>query len=239
MKMNVFDIGIILLLIMSFIIGFKNGVIKELVALLGIILVFIISYLLKGYLGDIFCIFFPFFRFTGKIEGLTTMNIVLYQMIAFLVIFIALLGLYATLLKISKKLQKLVNLTIILWLPSKILGGIVSIIKGYIVIFAVFIVLMIPLGNQEVFYNSTVVNTMLYHTPILSSTAKPFTDAVTEIYDLGEAISKDQISKNDANLKALDIILKYNITNKATIEKLINAKKLENINNIENVLNNY
>ena len=237
--MNVFDVGIILLLIMSFIIGFKNGVVKELVALLGIILVFIISYLLKGYLGDIFCIFFPFFRFIGKIEGITMMNIVLYQIIAFLVIFTALLGLYATLLKISKKLQKLVNLTIILWLPSKVLGGIVSVIKGYIVLLVVFTVLMIPLGNQEIFYNSTVINTMLYHTPVLSRTTQPFTNAVREIYDLGESISKDNISKEAANAKALDIILKYNITKKATIEKLIEIHKIENNNGIEGVLNNY
>ena len=40
--MNVLDIGIILVLIMGFIIGFKTGVMRELVSFVGIIIVFII-----------------------------------------------------------------------------------------------------------------------------------------------------------------------------------------------------
>lgn len=237
--MNIFDVGIILLFVMFFIVGFKNGVIKELVALIGIILMFILSYMLKGQIGDLLCIYFPFIKFAGKIEGLTTMNIVLYQMIAFIIIFGILLSIYDFLLIATKALDKIVKLTVILILPSKILGGIVSVIKGYIILFAVFIVLMIPLGSQEVFYESAIINTILYKTPILSTATSKFTSAVTEIYDLGESISKDKISIKDANLKSLDIILKYNITSKETVEKLINAKKLDNINNVEDVLNNY
>lgn len=237
--MNIFDVGIILLFLMFFIVGFKNGVIKELVALIGIILMFILSYMLKGYIGNLLCIYFPFIKFAGKIEGLTTMNIILYQLIAFIIIFGILLSLYDFLLIATKALDKIVKLTVVLILPSKILGGIVSVIKGYIILFIVFIVLMIPLGNQEVFTESTAINIILYKTPILSATTSKFPSAVKEIYDLGEAISKDKISIHDANLKSLDIILKYNITNKETVEKIINTKKLDNINNVEDVLNNY
>ena len=42
--LNIFDIGIILLLIMFLIVGFKNGVIREAFALIGIIAVFIFSF---------------------------------------------------------------------------------------------------------------------------------------------------------------------------------------------------
>lgn len=239
MLVNIFDIGIILLLIMFFIAGFKRGVMKEAVGLLGIIAVFILSYLLKGYIGNILCMICPFFKFKGSIEGLTILNIVLYQAIAFILVFSILLSVYALLLKVSKFLQKIVNLTIILWLPSKILGGIVSIIKGYIVLFAVFIVLLIPLKNEPVFYESAIINTMLYHTPILSNCTNTFTIAITEIYELGEDVSQNTISKNEANLKGLDIILKYNITNKNTIENLIKLHKLQDIQNVDQVLENY
>ncbi len=224
--MNIFDIGITLLLIMFFIIGFKKGAIKEAVALIGIILVFIISFLLKNDLGAILCYIFPFFQFTGRVEGITSLNIFLYQGIAFLIIFCILLSIYAILLKISKVLQKIVNLTIILWLPSKILGGFISLIKGYIILFAVLIVLLIPLKNQSIYTNSKKVNKILYHTPILSKCTNQFTSSIEEIYQLGEKVATKRISKTEANQEAIQIIIKYNIARESTIIKLKEMGKL-------------
>ena len=237
--MNVFDIGIILLLVMSFIVGFKHGVIRELVSLVGIIIVFILSYTLKGILGNFFCTLLPFFKFTGVIAGLSTINILFYQTVAFIITFSILLLIYSLLLKISKVLQKIVNLTIILIIPSKILGGIVSLIKGYIVLFAVFIVLMLFLNNQPIFYESQMINTMLYHTPVLSENSKEFTDSVNEIYAVGKNVAEDNIDTNSANLKILDIILKHNITSKGEIEELVKLHKLDDIDNIDSILENY
>ena len=142
--MNVLDIGIILILIMGFIIGFKTGVMRELVSFIGIIIVFIISFELKGLIGNILCKYLPFFKFSGGIAGLQVINILIYQTIAFLLIFSILLGVYAIALKLSKVLQKIINMTIVLWLPSKLLGGIVSFIRGYIVIMVILIILVVP-----------------------------------------------------------------------------------------------
>ncbi len=224
--MNIFDIGIILLLLMFFIIGFKNGVIKEIAALVGIIIVFVISYQLKGVLGNLLCLLCPFFQFTGKVKGITSLNIFLYQGIAFLIIFSILLSIYAIVLKISKVLQKLVNLTIILWLPSKILGGIVSVIKGTIILFVVLIVLLIPLKNQSIFTESKQVNKILYETPILSKSTSKYTSSIEEIYQLGEGVSKQNISNQEANQKAIQIIIKYNVASQSMIDKLIKLGKI-------------
>jgi len=224
---------------MFFIVGFKNGVIRELVALVGIIVVFILSYNFKGILGSILCTVLPFFKFTGVISGLTTINILFYQTIAFLITFSILMGIYAILLKLSKILQKIVNLTIILWLPSKILGGIVSLVKGYIVLFAVFIVLMLFLNNQPVFSESKMINTILYETPVLSENTKDFTNSVNEIYDVSKKVATNDIDSNSANLRILDIMLKHNIVSKEQIERLVTLHKLDDINSIDSVLVNY
>ena len=56
-SMNIMDIGIILLLIMFIIVGIKRGVIKEAVALIAIILVFVLSFSLKGIVGNLLCVF--------------------------------------------------------------------------------------------------------------------------------------------------------------------------------------
>lgn len=237
--MNIFDIGIILLFVSFIVIGFKHGVIKELVSLIGIIVVFLVAFYLKDFLGNILCTFLPFFKFTGSIEGITTVNILVYQIIAFIIIFSILLTIYAAALKVSKLVQTLVNLTIVLIIPSKILGAIVSFIKGYIILFSIFIVLMIPLKNQPLYYESKLINQILYKTPLLSTQTNNFITATTEIYNLGDKVSKKEISSNEGNSQALDIMLKYKIISRETAEKLINSKKLENINNAENILNKY
>lgn len=237
--LNIFDVGIILLLIMFLIVGFKNGVIREAFALIGIIAVFILSFVFKGLLGNLMCIILPFFKLSGVIEGFSVINILIYQIIAFMLVFAILLTIYEIFLKISKFIQKLVNLTIILILPSKLLGAVVSLIKGVIVLFVVFIVLMIPLKNSELFTGSTMVNQILYKTPILSQSSNNYINTVEEIYNLAEKVSNKKISTNAANLELLDMMLKHKIVNKSTVESLVKLHKLDDVNNIETVLQKY
>jgi len=168
MVLNVFDIGIILLCVMFFIVGFKNGVIKEVCSLVGTIVVFAIAFLVKGFLGNIMCIALPFFELSGPLEGISSINVLLYQIIAFMLVFCILLSVYALLMGISTVIQKLVNMTIILIPISKILGGVVALVKGYIIMFAVFLLLMIPLKNESIYSDSRLVKFMLYETPVLS-----------------------------------------------------------------------
>ena len=69
--MNIFDIVIILILLMFLIVGWKRGVIKEAVSLIGIVLVFLLSFQFKGVLGNFFCETFPFIPFKGRMEDIT------------------------------------------------------------------------------------------------------------------------------------------------------------------------
>ena len=237
--MNIFDVGIILLLCMCFIVGWKNGVIKEVVSFIGIIIVFIISYQLKGIIGNILCRVLPFIKFKGVLEGLSSMNILLYQAIAFLVVFSMLLGIYAIVLSVSKFFQKIINLTIILLIPSKILGGIVGVIKGWVVLFVVMMVLLVPFRNQEIFMESKLVNTLLYKTPILNKTTNDFMNATEDIYSLAQKVAKKEITTNEANLRSIDVMLKYKIVDKKTIEELRDYRKLDDIKDLNSVLEKY
>ena len=225
--MNIFDIVIILILLMFFITGWKRGVIKEAVSLIGIVLVFVIAFSLKGVLGNLLCRTLPFIPFKGSIEGITALNILFYQVIAFIILFCLLLVFYEILLKISKWLQKIVNMTIILLLPSKLLGGLLSFIKGYIIIFAILILLMVPFSNNSLIKESTLMNFILYKTPVLSQSTSSITSSVDEIYKLGKDVVKKKISKKEANEKTIKILLKYKIVDKRLIEDLIRQNKIE------------
>ena len=93
--MTAIDIVIILLLIMFGVVGWKQGIIKEAVQLIGMIIILVIAFMFKGELGNIFCKWLPFFNFNGSpLEGMTTLNILLYQVLGFVIIFTVLYAIY-------------------------------------------------------------------------------------------------------------------------------------------------
>ena len=239
MSLNIFDIFIIFILLVFAIAGWKNGVIKELAGFIGIMLVFVLSFLLKGVVGNLLCIYFPFFKFSGYIKGLSTLNIFIYQLIAFFLLFAIFLTLYRIILKASGTLQKAVNYTVVLLLPSKILGALVAVLEGWIITFAILVIVMVPFQREDEFRKSGFANFILDKTPILSKNTSSFINSVEEVYDLSSKISMEELEVNEANVESIDIMLKYKIVDKKTIETLIDKKKLENVKGVEKVLKKY
>lgn len=237
--MNILDIVIALVLIMSAIIGFKRGAIKEVVSLVGIIIVFILAFSLKGVLGNVLCKWLPFFNFAGNLEGVTVLNILLYQLIAFLIIYSLLFSVYMIVVKISGIVQKLVHMTVILWLPSKVIGAVVAFITGYVMVFVVLLALLIPLKDTDIFKNSKFANYIVYDTPILASSSENISTSINEIYELGEDLSKGDISKNEANVKTMDILLKYKVVSAETARELVVLDKLDDISGLDKVIEKY
>lgn len=237
--MNILDIAIVLVLIMSAIIGFKRGAIKEVVSLVGIIIVFILAFSLKGVLGNVLCKWLPFFNFAGNLEGVTVLNILLYQLIAFLIIYSLLFSVYMIVVKISGVVQKLVHMTVILWLPSKLIGAVVAFITGYVMVFVVLLALLIPLKDTDIFKNSKFANYIVYDTPILASSSENISTSINEIYELGEDLSKGDISKNEANVKTMDILLKYKVVSAETARELVVLDKLDGISGLDKVIEKY
>lgn len=237
--MNILDIAIVLVLIMSAIIGFKRGAIKEVVSLVGIIIVFILAFSLKGVLGNVLCKWLPFFNFAGNLEGVTVLNILLYQLIAFLIIYSLLFSVYMIVVKISGIVQKIVHMTVILWLPSKLIGAVVAFITGYVMVFVVLLALLIPLKDTDIFKNSKFANYIVYDTPILASSSENISTSINEIYELGEDLSKGDISKNEANVKTMDILLKYKVVSAETARELVVLDKLDGISGLDKVIEKY
>lgn len=237
--MNILDIVIALVLIMSAIIGFKRGAIKEVVSLVGIIIVFILAFSLKGVLGNVLCKWLPFFNFAGNLEGVTVLNILLYQLIAFLIIYSLLFSVYMIVVKISGIVQKIVHMTVILWLPSKLIGAVVAFTTGYVMVFVVLLALLIPLKDTDIFKNSKFANYIVYDTPILASSSANISTSINEIYELGEDLSKGDISKNEANVKTMDILLKYKVVSAETARELVVLDKLDGISGLDKVIEKY
>ena len=179
-----------------------------------------------GIIGNILCIYLPFFEFKGLINGISSLNIMLYQLIAFLIVFGLLLGIYIFTLKLSRIVQKIVNATIILVIPSKVLGGLVSLIKGYLIVFIISVILIIPFGNVEMFRDSTIINFVLYKTPLLSRYTSTYTKPISDIIDLSRSVKGNNITSEEANQKAIDIMIEYKVVDSNTIDKLKDSNKI-------------
>ena len=57
--MNIFDIGIIVILLICALVGWKKGVLKEAVSLVGLIVIFIVAYTFKEEIGNTLCKYLP------------------------------------------------------------------------------------------------------------------------------------------------------------------------------------
>lgn len=237
--MNVFDIGIILFIIMFIIVGAKQGLIKQAVSLLGIILVFVIALYFKEPLGNLLCKYLPFFNFSGNLEGLVSINILIYQLLAFVIILAVLLSIYGIITKLSGIIQKILNATIILKLPSALAGSIIGFIEGYLFTFIILLLLVLPFKNFDIFNNSKLVNIVLYKTPIISNSSSNITNSITDIYTVADKVVNKRISTNEANLEIIDTMIKYDITSAHTVEQLIVLDKLKNVKGVEQVVNKY
>ena len=115
--MNLVDLIIIVLLVMGAIVGFKRGLIRQLLSLCGTIIAAVLAFLFKTPLAQLLCEYLPFFSFKGVLAGLSVLNLFVYEVIAFLIILAIFVGLLQVLIFLSNILEKIVSMTIIFALP--------------------------------------------------------------------------------------------------------------------------
>jgi len=229
------DIIIILFLLMGALAGFKRGVIKSATMFIGAILVIFLAYSLKNPVSKILYSFFPFFNFAGDFEGLTVLNIVIYEALSFLLVYIILMTILQVLIKITGVFEKLLNFTIILGIPSKLLGALFGLLETYLFVFVLlFLLQQLPATNvymKDSFLAEKIVNS----SPVLSDITSEYYHAFEEIISLKDQNMKD---KEEYNRQSLDILLKYNITTVDAVEDLIRDEKL-NIEDADRILSKY
>ncbi len=235
--MNIIDIIIILILLMGGVIGFKNGVIRQTVSFVGFFIVVILSYFLKDFVSVILYKFVPFFSFSGSLAGVTTLNILIYEVIAFLLVYVILMAIYHFIVRVTRIVETILKFTVILGIPSKLLGMVVGFIETYIMVFIGLYCLSLPIFQIPMMNESGVRNTILNRTPGLSSAVSKSLNVVNEFADLKEKY-KDTTNKNELNKETLDLFLKYNVVRYDTAKELVDSGKLK-IDGVESVFQKY
>lgn len=237
--MSIIDIGIILFILCFILVGAKQGLIKTGVSLVVLVIIFVISYVFKEHIGNFLCKYLPFFNFSGNIKGLVSLNILIYQLAGFFIILGVLMGVYTIIMTLTGWIQKLVNMTILLKLPSSIGGGIIGLIEGYLVTFLILLIAMIPMQTMTLLKESKLADFILNKTPIVSESTSDLTKSASEIYSLVDQVTNKKIDINEANLKSIDIMIRYKVITPHTVEQLIVLDKLEDVVGLDHVLNRY
>ena len=234
--MNIVDALIILFIALMGVIGFKRGVVKQTVSTVGVIIILILAFQLKNPLAEFLSLHLPFFDFFGAFEGVTALNIILYQLISFLVIFALLEIVLKVLISITGVIEKIFKYTIILGIPSKLLGLLVGLIEGFVFTFIVLFFLKQPAFNIKEFESSTLTSKILESTPVLSGFASDLVETFNDVYLLGKEYSISD--PNTLNRETVDVMLKHGVISTDYVVKLIDADKIE-IDGIDSVLNKY
>ena len=226
--MNVVDIVILIFLAFGALIGFKRGFTHELVSLVGIFLIIILSYIFKNPVSVFFYNNLPFINFGGIFKDITVINILVYEIIAFFMIFALLTLVFNVLLKVTKIFEKILKWTIVLGIPSKILGAILGIVQNLIYVFVVLYILNLPTIGFSLINDSKIANTIMTKTPILTNIWDKTLVVLKEISDLSkEYENADNVT--EFNQKALNLMIENKIITKENALKLIEKGKIKNL----------
>lgn len=235
--MALVDILIIGFIFIGGIVGWKRGVIKEAASAVGVVLITVLSFIFKNPLSIILYENLPFFKFGGIFKGVTVLNIALYELIAFLIVFSILMILWKIVMFASGIVQKIIDMTIILGFPSKILGFIIGLVEYYLICFIAIYILVLPIFSVKEVVNSNCANFILEKTPIVSGVFGEKMELLDEFVSLKEKY-KNTESATEFNYDTLDLFLKYDIININSVKKLREKNKLK-IDGIDNLLKKY
>lgn len=222
--MNVADIIIVIALVLGAVGGFKAGVIKKTADFVGIFLVIILSFYLKNYLSVIMYENLPFINFGGFIKGIEAINILFYEVLAFIIVFSLLMLILKIVLMLTGLIEKILKATVILSIPSKILGIVVGAIEMYVYVFLVLVVITLPIINVPYVRDSKVSSFILNNTPILSSVSEEMVDTYNDIYKVVK--DKDSKSNEELNDEVIKLLLDKKVITKESLNKLIDRNKI-------------
>jgi len=224
--MNWIDVGCILVVLLYVFLGFKRGVIRTGVSLVGTIAVLVISFVFKDMLANFLMKTLPFFNFTGIFSGITSMNILVYELISFIVIFVLLYCVLNILLSLSGLIEKILKLTIVLAIPSKLLGAVLGLVEGVIMAFLLSFIMLHLAPTEKYIMDSKVAIVVLERTPIIGAVAAKTTLALEDINNILHEL-KDNENRDEANFRVLHTLIYYNVISQEDAQKLIDSKKLQ------------
>lgn len=222
--MNIIDILIIIVLIIGAALGFKNGFIKTVTSFVGTFAIIIVAFMLKGSLSQLLYENLPFFGFFGAIKGIQVLNIVFYEVVAFLIVFGVLQFLLHIVLVATGLFEKIIKMTVILSLPSKLLGAVVGVLQYFVYIFIALFIFSFPIFHIDEIGESKYGSRILDETPVLSDLSKESISLYDKVYMVVK--NRDKKSNEQLNKEMLEVMLENKFITYESAKGLVDANKI-------------
>lgn len=223
---TIVDIFIVLFIIIGTFLGTKKGLIKSAVGFIGLVAIIILSYTFKTYLANFLIDVMPFFQFSGAIAGLTSLNVLIYNVISFIVIFILMYCILNIVISLTGFIDTLLKFTVIWIIPSKIGGAIIGLLESWVFLYLAVFVLAQFNGTNAWISESKVGDFILNNTPVIGTYLSDAGDAAQDIYDTIELATKENVEAQTLDLRILQIEIKYGLITKEKAQELIQTGKI-------------
>lgn len=221
----VISIIVILVLVSDIIAGYKKGFLENTIKFLRVVISMLIAYLFKGPLSSYLYLNYPFFNLDGIFKGVSSVNILIYEVIAFFVLYIIvslILKIICDILKLEERLLRLISF---IGVPNKIMGAVVGGLKSLIILY--FILSALYVGSS--FLNIDTgrsVGDYVVELPVLKDTFGEVLNSWDDITELAVEYENVQ-DKEQLNKESIDILLEYGIINQENLDVLIEAGKVQ------------
>lgn len=226
MGFNLVDIIIVLLLISGFITGYKKGLIKQTISTIGLIVIVVLAFLLKNDLSIFLYKKCPFFT-VGLLKNYSSLNILLYELISFFILFCIFSIIVNIILKITGIAEKILDDSSIFRTLFKILGGLLGCLEAYVSIFIILLILSMPifsLNFTKYMNRSKLRKHIMNNTILISNVSEPLVKTIESINAL--EIQKN-IGKEEFNCKTIEIFKKNKIVSEESLKYLKKNKKID------------
>lgn len=222
--MNLVDICLLVVILYCIIAGYRSGVIKTLVKLVGLFIVACASYYLKDIVADFLITHLPFYNYGGETGTITSVNIMVYQAVAFVFLFIILYSVLNIILIFAGLVDRLIKMTVIFAMPDKILGGVVGFVEGVMYSFIiVFAISQIPHSQQEL-VSESIANDLLMKTPIIRNV---FGSASTAGQEVASILLDSELSAESKDITILQTLIMYGMISADKAQSLIDSNKIQ------------
>ncbi len=223
-KVAIVNIVIILVIVFGALEGYKKGLFESIIRFFGFIIACILAFAFKNKLSVLMYTYLPFFKFGGEIKGITAINILLYELLAFIIIFIVVTLVINLILKMTNAIEKIVKAIPIIGLIDQLLGAVIGLIDSIVVLYLVIFIFKFGC-NLFGFYVQPSLADNIMEIPILNEKFGNSIGAFDDIVSLKDEYSSSE--KEEFNNKAIKILLDKKVITKENLDLLIQKKKIK------------
>lgn len=224
--MNFINVIIILGLILGGFLGWKHGFVKQVISVAGLFVVVVVAYFLKNPISKVFYRFLPFIHYGGQFKNVTSINILIYEIIAFAIAFSILYTGFKILVGTTSIIKKVLDVNRKLGKHTNILGALFGVIEAYLLLFIGLYILSLPLFSIKQLSESSMANSILDNTPVLSYIIDDKLKLYEEINELklNYAQEEDHV---ELDKRLLKLLVDNKVISMDNVYELINQGKID------------